>query len=68
MTPAHPLLVFVCFLRPSPPPSLLPFTTNSLFKNVKETYRHKKKIYKEEMERIHDNASAFMYLNINTNK
>ena len=37
-------------------------------KQIKQAYRHKKKIYKEEMEGVHDKASSFMHLDINTNR
>ena len=71
LDPCRPLVGFRSLFKSLHPPSpaLPALSQGTLYLNKsKEAYRHKKKIYKEEMKRVHDNASAFMHLNINTNK
>ena len=64
------LINFVCFLRTFHSPSpfhLHPFTTNSLQEKKSKKPIDIKRKYKVKIEGVHDNASAFMYLNIKTN-
>ena len=64
------LINFVCFLRTFHSPSpfhLHPFTTNPLQEKKSKKPIDIKRKYKVKIEGVHDNASAFMYLNIKTN-
>ena len=63
-----PLFVFVCFLKERTIRSPLHDERWTLYSKISEKHIDVKRKNKEEMERIHDNASAFMHLNIKAHK
>ena len=75
LTP-FPLFLFVCFCKertlPTHPPALIPFPllNEQLTLSLKKLEKHLdvKRKNNEEMEGVHDNASAFIHLNIKMHK
>ena len=64
--PLFPLFVFVCFLKErNPPPPL--YDERRTLKRSKKHIEVKTK-NKQEVEGVHDNASAFLDLNIKTHE
>ena len=59
--------VFVCFLKERIP-SPLHDERWTLYLKISEKHIDAKRKNKEEMEGVHDNASAFMHLNIKADK
>ena len=63
-----PLFVFICFLKERIPLSPPRWTMDPLFKKKSKKHIDVKRKNKEEMEGIHDNASAIIHLNMKTHK